>query len=61
LIGFTARAAVPMNQIPSLMTLVTVLVMRSYTGSLVGVGAFPPAVIALGTGGVMAARFAARP
>jgi hypothetical protein len=49
-----------MNQILSLVTLVTALVMRSYTGSLVGVGAFPPAVIALGTGGVMAAWFAAR-
>jgi hypothetical protein len=34
LIGFAARAAVPMNQILSLMTLVTALVMRSYTGSL---------------------------
>jgi hypothetical protein len=30
-------------------------VMRSFTRSLVGVNAFPPAVIALGTGGVMAA------
>jgi uncharacterized membrane protein YfcA len=60
LIGFAARAAVPMNQILSLVTLVTALVVRWHTGSLVGVGAFAPAVIALGTGGVTAAWFAAR-
>src|ERR1700726_2237969 len=55
LIGFTARAAVPMNQILSLVTLVTALVVRWHTGSLVGVGAFAPAVVALGLGGVTAA------
>src|SRR6202023_3205392 len=60
LIGFTARAAVPMNQILSLVTLVTALMVRWHTGSLVGVGAFAPAVIALGLGGVTAAWFAAR-
>jgi uncharacterized membrane protein YfcA len=60
LIGFVARAAVPMNQILSLVTLATALVMRWYTSSLVGVGAFAPAVIALGIGGVTAAWFAAR-
>ena len=60
LIGFTARAAVPMNQILSLITLVTALIVRWHTGSLVGVGAFTPAVIALGIGGVTAAWFAAR-
>ena len=60
LIGFAARAAVPMNQILSLVTLVTALVVRWRTGSLVGVGAFAPAVIALGAGGVTAAWFAAR-
>ena len=60
LIGFVARAAVPMNQILSLVTLVTALVMRWYIGSLVGVGAFAPAVIALGIGGVTAAWFTAR-
>ena len=60
LIGFTARAAVPMNQILSLVTLVTALIVRSHTGSLVGIGAFAPAVIALGIGGVTAAWFAAR-
>src|SRR6202049_4809707 len=54
LIGFTARAAVPMNQILSLITLVTALVVRWHTGSLVGVGAFAPAGIALGLGGVQA-------
>jgi uncharacterized protein len=59
-IGFTARAAVPMNQILSLITLATALVIRWHTGSLVGVGAFAPAVIALGIGGVTAAWFAAR-
>ena len=37
LIGFTARA-VPMNQILSLITLVTALIVRWHTGSLVGVG-----------------------
>jgi uncharacterized membrane protein YfcA len=60
MIGFTARAAVPMNQILSLITLVTALVVRWHTGSLVGVGAFAPAVITLGIGGVTAAWFAAR-
>lgn len=60
LIGFAARAAVPMNQILSLVTLVTALVVRWHTGSLVGVGAFAPAVIALGIGGVTAAWFAVR-
>jgi uncharacterized membrane protein YfcA len=60
LIGFTARAAVPMNQILSLVTLVTALVVRWHTGSLVGVGAFAPAVLALGLGGITAAWFAAR-
>src|SRR6202140_3566547 len=60
LIGFTARAAVPMNQILSLVTLVTALLVRWHTGSLVGVGAFAWAVIALGSGGVTAASFAAR-
>src|ERR1700680_4117847 len=54
LIGFAARAAVPMNQILSLITLVTALVVRWHTGSLVGVGAFAPAGIALGLGGVQA-------
>jgi len=38
LIGFTARAAVPINQILSLVTLATALVMRWHTGSLVGAG-----------------------
>lgn len=60
LIGFAARAAVPMNQILSLVTLMTALVVRWHAGSLVGVGAFAPAVIALGTGGVTAAWFAVR-
>ena len=59
LIGFTARAAVPINQILSLVTLATALVVRWHTGSLVGVDAFAPAVIALGLGGVTAAWFAA--
>ena len=60
LIGFTARAAVPINQILSLVTLASALVMRWHTGSLVGVGAFAPAVIALGLGGITAAWFSAR-
>jgi hypothetical protein len=60
LIGFTARAAVPMNQILSLITLVTALIVRWHTGSLVGVGTFAVAVVALGLGGVTAAWFAAR-
>jgi len=42
LIGFAPRAAVPMNQILSLVTLVTALVVRWYTGSLAGVGVFRP-------------------
>src|SRR5260370_5385196 len=58
LIGFTARAAVSMNQILSLVTLVTALIVRWHAGSLIGVGAFAPAVIALGIGGVTAAWFA---
>lgn len=60
LIGFTAREAVPMNQILSLITLVTALVVRSQTGSLADVGAFVPAIIALGAGGVTAAWYAVR-
>lgn len=60
LIGFTARAAVPVNQILSLITLVTALIVRWHTGSLVGVGVFAPAVVALGIGGMTAAWFAAR-
>jgi uncharacterized membrane protein YfcA len=60
LIGFTARAAVPMNQILSLITLITTLIVRWHTGSLVGIGSFAPAVAALGVGGMTAAWFAAR-
>jgi uncharacterized protein len=60
LIGFTARTAVPMNQILSLVTLVTALLTRWHTGSLVGLGAFAPAVFALGLGGITAAWFAVR-
>jgi uncharacterized membrane protein YfcA len=60
LIGFAARAAVPMNQLLSLVTLVTALAVRWHTASLVGVGAFAPAVIALGLGGITAAWFSAR-
>lgn len=60
LIGFTARAAVPMNQILSLITLATALMVRWHAGSLVGVGAFLPAVVALGCGGITAAWFAVR-
>lgn len=60
LIGFTARGAVPMNQILSLITLITALIVRWHTGSPVGVGAFAPAVVALGAGGMTAAWFAAR-
>jgi len=60
LIGFTARAAVPMNQILSLVTLVTALIVRWHTGSLVGVGGFAAAVVALGLGGITAAWFATR-
>jgi uncharacterized membrane protein YfcA len=59
-IGFTARAAVPMNQVLSLITLVTALAVRWHTGVLVGVGSFAPAVLALGIGSVTAALFAAR-
>jgi uncharacterized membrane protein YfcA len=43
LIGFAARAAVPMNQILSLVTLMTALAVRWHAGSLVGVGACAPA------------------
>src|SRR5215467_1418355 len=59
-IGFTARAAVPMNQVLSLVTLVTALVVRWHAGSLVGVGVFAPAVSELGLGGITAAWFAVR-
>src|SRR6266478_2636015 len=59
-IGFTARAAVPMNQILSLITLITALLVRWHTDALVGVGVFAPAVVALGLGGTTAAWFAAR-
>jgi uncharacterized membrane protein YfcA len=60
LIGFTTRSAVPMNQILSLVTLMTALVVRWHTGSLIGIGAFAPAVVALGLGGMTAAWFAVR-
>ncbi len=60
LIGFSARAAVPINQILSLVTLVAALIVRWHTGSLVGVGTFAAAIVALGVGGVTAAWFAAR-
>jgi uncharacterized protein len=58
LIGFTARAAVPINQLLSLITLVTALLVRWHGGSLLGVGEFVPPVVALGVGGVTAAWFA---
>ncbi len=57
---FTTPAAVPMNQILSLVTLVTALVTRWHTGSLFSLGAFTPAVFALGLGGITAAWFAVR-
>jgi uncharacterized membrane protein YfcA len=60
LIGFTARAAVPMNQILSLITLMTALLVRWRTGSLIGLGSFATAIAALGIGGITAAWFAAR-
>ena len=60
LIGFTARGAVPMNQILSLITLITALIVRWHSGSLIGVGSFAPAVVALGVSGMTAAWFAAR-
>jgi len=59
-IGFTARAAVPMNQVLSLVTLVMALVVRWHAGSLAGVGVFAPAVSELGLGGITAAWFAVR-
>jgi uncharacterized membrane protein YfcA len=59
LIGFTARSAVPMNQILSLVTLVTALVVRWHAGSLIGVGTLAPAVIGLGIGGITSAYFSA--
>jgi uncharacterized membrane protein YfcA len=60
LIGFAVRAAVPMNQILSLITLVMALLMRWHMGSLADVRAFAPAVLALGLGGITAAWFAVR-
>jgi hypothetical protein len=41
LIGFTARGAVPMNQILSLITLITALIVRWHTGSLIGSAHLP--------------------
>jgi uncharacterized membrane protein YfcA len=60
LIGFAARAAVPINQTLSLMTLCTAFVVRWHRGLLVGVGAFAPAVLGLGIAGIVAAYFAVR-
>lgn len=60
LLGFAARGAVPMNQILSLVTLATAFTMRWHGGLLVGVGAFAPAVVALGLGGMAAAYVSAR-
>lgn len=59
LIGFTARAAIPMNQLLSLITLLTALLVRWHGGLLVGVGAFAPAVAALGIAGMAAAYVSA--
>src|SRR5260370_28748331 len=60
LIGFTVRAAVPMNQILSLVTLVTALIVRWHTGSPLSIRAFTPAVTAPALGGIIAAWFSAR-
>lgn len=60
LLGFAARAAVPMNQILSLVTLTTAFAMRWHHGLLVGVGDFAPAVAALGVAGMTAAYVSAR-
>lgn len=60
LIGFGARAAVPINQTLSLVTLCTALAVRWHTGLLVGVGAFATAVLGLGLGGITAAYMSAR-
>jgi uncharacterized membrane protein YfcA len=60
LLGFTAREAVPINQMLSLVTLATALAVRSQAGSLTDVGGFLPAVLALGAGGMTAAWFAVR-
>lgn len=60
LIGFAARAAVPMNQMLSLVTLLTALMMRWSTGSLLGVSEFMPAVVALGVSGMVSAYFSVR-
>src|SRR5260370_6826465 len=49
-----------MNQILSLVTWVTALIVRWHTGSLIAIGAFAPAVTALGLGGIIAAWFSAR-
>src|SRR5215469_1734460 len=54
------RPAVPMNQILSLVTLVTALAVRWHAGSLTDVGGFAPAVLGLGLGGITAAWFAVR-
>jgi uncharacterized protein len=59
-IGFAARSAIPMNQILSLVTLCTAMVVRWNTGSLVGVADFTAPVIALGIGSVTSAYFSAR-
>jgi uncharacterized membrane protein YfcA len=59
LIGFTARAAVPMNQLLSLITLVTALLVRWHGGSLLGAGGLVSPLVGLGLGGVTAAWFAA--
>lgn len=60
LIGFTARGAVPVNQLMSLVTLATALGMRWHAGLLTGVGDFAPAVLALGAAGMAAAFVSAQ-
>jgi uncharacterized protein len=58
--GYSARAAVPMNLIVSLITLATSLAIRAETLSFAPVGPYVVEVAALGVGGMVGARWSAR-
>ncbi len=58
--GYSARAAVPMNLIVSLVTLVASLAIRAGTLSFASVAPHTVEIVALGIGGMFGARWSAR-
>lgn len=60
LIGFSARAAVPLNLLISLVTLAFALVVRNHAAPLSGVSAHLPEMTGLALGGVVSAIYGTR-